>query len=77
MCTRVLNNKDKNYLATARNMDWMEELRTTLYVFDKGLKKEGQKVTKDLNGNQNIKVLLQQLGIVQVMQQQMVSIQMD
>ena len=41
MCTRVFNNKDKNYLATARNMDWMEELRTTLYVFDKGLKKEG------------------------------------
>lgn len=49
MCTRVFNNKDKNYLSTARNMDWMEEFRTTLYAFDKGLKKRG------LEGNQGLK----------------------
>ncbi|WP_275557286.1 linear amide C-N hydrolase [Pseudoalteromonas sp. J010] len=41
MCTRVFNNWDGANLATARNMDWMFTLPTSLFVFEKGLKKSG------------------------------------
>ncbi|WP_125562888.1 linear amide C-N hydrolase [Pseudoalteromonas rubra] len=41
MCTRVFNNGQRDYLATARNMDWMYPLPTSFFAFDKGLSKTG------------------------------------
>ncbi|TMP37586.1 linear amide C-N hydrolase [Pseudoalteromonas rubra] len=41
MCTRVFNNRQRDYLATARNMDWMYPLPTSFFAFDKGLGKTG------------------------------------
>jgi penicillin V acylase-like amidase (Ntn superfamily) len=41
MCTRIFNNLDHKYLTTARNMDWAEQLPTTLYTFKRNLKKSG------------------------------------
>lgn len=41
MCTRVFNNFNLEFLATARNMDWEVELPTSLFVFKKGLSKTG------------------------------------
>ncbi|WMN61636.1 linear amide C-N hydrolase (plasmid) [Pseudoalteromonas xiamenensis] len=46
MCTRVFNNINFQYLTTARNMDWMYVLPTSLFVFEKGLKKIGVSSTK-------------------------------
>ncbi|QTH73586.1 linear amide C-N hydrolase [Pseudoalteromonas xiamenensis] len=46
MCTRVFNNINFQYLTTARNMDWMFVLPTSLFVFEKGLKKIGISSTK-------------------------------
>ncbi|PCK32854.1 linear amide C-N hydrolase [Pseudoalteromonas piscicida] len=48
MCTRVFNNWDSAYLATARNMDWMFILPTSLFVFEKGLKKSGLEPVSEL-----------------------------
>lgn len=33
MCTRVFNNYNKNYLTTARNMDWATQMPTTIFAF--------------------------------------------
>lgn len=41
MCTRVFNNRNNQYLTTARNMDWKNQLPTSLFAFEKGLKKTG------------------------------------
>ena len=49
MCTRVFNNWNSNYLVTARNMDWMFTLPTSLFIFDKGLKKTGIEVPNNPN----------------------------
>ena len=49
MCTRVFNNWNSNYLVTARNMDWMFTLSTSLFIFDKGLKKTGIEVPNNPN----------------------------
>jgi len=40
MCTRVFNNQNE-FLSTARNMDWAEQLPTSLFYFDAGEKKLG------------------------------------
>jgi penicillin V acylase-like amidase (Ntn superfamily) len=39
MCTRVFNNRNGNYLTTARNMDWKTQLPTTLFYFQAQLTK--------------------------------------
>ncbi|MDV5170418.1 linear amide C-N hydrolase [Photobacterium rosenbergii] len=42
MCTRIFNNQNEDYLTTARNMDWAEQLPTSLYTFKSGLEKSGE-----------------------------------
>ncbi|WP_052260844.1 linear amide C-N hydrolase [Photobacterium gaetbulicola] len=42
MCTRIFNNKNKDYLTTARNMDWATQLPTSLFTFKSGQEKSGQ-----------------------------------
>jgi len=62
MCTRVYNNKDRNYLSTARNMDWMEELRTTLFAYDRGLNKSGLENGKGLKWKSKYKSVVAIVG---------------
>ena len=33
MCTRIFNNFNKDYLTTARNMDWATQMPTTIFTF--------------------------------------------
>ncbi|MFC3150365.1 linear amide C-N hydrolase [Litoribrevibacter euphylliae] len=47
MCTRVFNNFNSKFLATARNMDWEVQLPTSLFVFKKGLSKTGTAEPKE------------------------------
>lgn len=44
MCTRVFNNRSE-FLSTSRNMDWAEQLPTSLFYFDSGQEKIG--ITKE------------------------------
>ncbi|MDK1285811.1 linear amide C-N hydrolase [Pseudoalteromonas umbrosa] len=52
MCTRVLNNLNRKYIATARNMDWMFPLPTSLFTFDKGLNKIGMPISDNKTDNE-------------------------
>lgn len=49
MCTRVFNNLNFQHLTTARNMDWMFILPTSLFVFEKNLQKTGIATKKQLS----------------------------
>ena len=41
-CSRVLyTSKDGNYVLVGRNMDWTEDLRSNLWVFPRGIKRDG------------------------------------
>jgi len=41
-CSRVLyQSKDGNYVLVGRNMDWTEDLRSNLWVFPRGIKRDG------------------------------------
>ena len=41
-CSRVLyTSKDGNYVLVGRNMDWTEDLRSSLWVFPRGIKRDG------------------------------------
>ena len=40
-CSRVLyTSKDGNYVLVGRNMDWTEHLRSNLWVFPRGIKRD-------------------------------------
>ena len=41
MCSRIFNNRNKNYPTTARNMDWKTQLPTSIFTFKKGLDRIG------------------------------------
>lgn len=41
MCTRVFNNDPKTIFTTGRNMDWAEQLDTSMYLFPKGSERTG------------------------------------
>ena len=41
-CSRVLyTSKDSKYVLVGRNMDWAEDLRSNLWVFPRGVKRDG------------------------------------
>ena len=41
-CSRVLyQSKDGNYVLVGSNMDWTEDLRSNLWVFPRGIKRDG------------------------------------
>jgi len=52
MCTRVFNNRNNDYLTTARNMDWNTQLPTSLFSFKSGLEKSALDENQ-LNGTEN------------------------
>lgn len=41
MCTRYLNNQNKDYISTGRNMDWSAPFDSTLWAFKKNIKRAG------------------------------------
>jgi penicillin V acylase-like amidase (Ntn superfamily) len=40
-CTRTLYVGDNNTVVTGRNMDWMEDMSSNLYIFPAGMKRDG------------------------------------
>jgi len=40
-CTRVLFNGDGNMVITGRTMDWMEDIRSNVWVFPRGMSRDG------------------------------------
>ena len=41
MCSRILFNKDGQPILVGRNEDWFEDLQTKVYVFPRGMKRDG------------------------------------
>lgn len=41
-CTRVVYNGPQGTLITARTMDWMEDIRTNLWIFPRGMERNGE-----------------------------------
>lgn len=41
MCTRILNNLNKDFIVTSRNMDWPHQVNTRLYFLKEGINKTG------------------------------------
>lgn len=41
MCTRYLNNQNKDFISTGRNMDWSSPFDSTLWAFKKGASRVG------------------------------------
>lgn len=48
-CTRVLEVDSKNAVMVGRNMDWLEDLKTNIFVFPKGIERNGESDTNNLN----------------------------
>ena len=40
-CTRVLYVGDQNMVATGRNMDWNEDMMSNLWIFPRGMRRNG------------------------------------
>ena len=40
-CTRILYVGDRNMVATGRNMDWNEDMMSNLWVFPRGIRRNG------------------------------------
>ena len=42
MCTRVVHkSKDNSHVVTGRNMDWFEDIETNIWLFPRGMKRDG------------------------------------
>ena len=49
-CTRTLYVGDDNTVITGRNMDWMEDMASNLWVFPAGMKRDGAAGASPFNG---------------------------
>lgn len=48
-CTRILYVGEQNMVATGRNMDWKEDMKSDLWIFPRGMKREGLAGPNSLN----------------------------
>ncbi|MGL4806168.1 MAG: linear amide C-N hydrolase, partial [Bacteroidales bacterium] len=50
-CTRAVYLGPNNTVVTGRTMDWMEDIKSNIYMFPRGMKRSGAKSGNTLNWN--------------------------
>ena len=48
-CTRAVYLGPDNMVVTGRTMDWKEDIMSTIYVFPRGMEREGHNKEKTIN----------------------------